>query len=125
MASKGDGPPRPAPHELLRRGTTDHYEDAELYDFEYRDHRHDIAWPDRIAWLQAYACQLTRQRGRHRVARTHPGFAVFQQAALEIALRDLCRFHLQRRGAQRPPKQCRDQGQCAGHPEFLFHRFTL
>ena len=44
MARQGDGPPRPDPQELLRRGTVDHYEDAELYDFEYRDHRHDIAW---------------------------------------------------------------------------------
>lgn len=44
MATQGDGPPRPDPDDLLRRGTTDHYEDAELYDFEYRDHRHDIAW---------------------------------------------------------------------------------
>jgi SAM-dependent methyltransferase len=32
------------PEALLRLGTTDHYEDAELYDFEYRDHRADIAW---------------------------------------------------------------------------------
>lgn len=37
-------PPRPDPESLLRSGTTDHYEDAELYDFEYRDHRHDIGW---------------------------------------------------------------------------------
>ena len=44
MPRQGDGPPRPDPRELLRRGTTDHYEDAELYDFEYRDHRHDIGW---------------------------------------------------------------------------------
>jgi SAM-dependent methyltransferase len=34
----------PGPPDLLRRGTADHYEDPELYDFEYRDHRHDIRW---------------------------------------------------------------------------------
>ncbi|HEY8378912.1 MAG TPA: class I SAM-dependent methyltransferase [Nannocystis sp.] len=35
----------PLDHEtLLRLGTSEHYEDPELYDFEYRDHRHDIAW---------------------------------------------------------------------------------
>jgi SAM-dependent methyltransferase len=34
---------------LLRLGTTEHYEDPELYDFEYRDHRHDIAWYRGIA----------------------------------------------------------------------------
>lgn len=37
------------PHDLLVRGTTDHYEDAELYDFEYRDHRHDVAWYRELA----------------------------------------------------------------------------
>ena len=41
--------PRPAPAELLRSGTSDHYEDAELYDFEYRDHRHDITWYRNLA----------------------------------------------------------------------------
>jgi SAM-dependent methyltransferase len=30
--------------ELLSRGTSDHYEDAPLYDLEYADHRDDIAW---------------------------------------------------------------------------------
>lgn len=52
MPRPGDGPPRPPPRPpsrpdpqaLLHRGTTDHYEDAELYDFEYREHRHDIGW---------------------------------------------------------------------------------
>lgn len=34
----------PDPHELLARGTTDHYEDPDLYDFEYRDHRNDVRW---------------------------------------------------------------------------------
>lgn len=39
-------PGKAAPdHEaLLDRGTFEHYEDAELYDFEYREHRHDITW---------------------------------------------------------------------------------
>ncbi len=39
-------PGKAAPdHEaLLDRGTVEHYEDAELYDFEYREHRHDITW---------------------------------------------------------------------------------
>lgn len=37
------------PETLLRLGTSDHYEDPELYDFEYRDHRHDIAWYRGIA----------------------------------------------------------------------------
>jgi SAM-dependent methyltransferase len=30
--------------ELLTRGTEDHYQDAELYDFEYRDRDEDIEW---------------------------------------------------------------------------------
>lgn len=35
----------PLDHEtLLALGTSEHYEDPELYDFEYRDHRSDIAW---------------------------------------------------------------------------------
>ncbi len=42
-------PPRPGAEELLRSGTSDHYEDAELYDFEYRDHRHDIGWYRNLA----------------------------------------------------------------------------
>lgn len=40
------------PHDaeaLLRLGTSEHYEDPELYDFEYRAHRHDIAWYREIA----------------------------------------------------------------------------
>ena len=37
------------PETLLRLGTSEHYEDAELYDFEYRDHRHDIQWYRGIA----------------------------------------------------------------------------
>jgi len=41
MASRREGPGR---EDLLGRGTSDHYEDAELYDFEYRDHRHDLSW---------------------------------------------------------------------------------
>lgn len=36
--------PPSGPHELLGRGTTDHYEDPDLYDFEYRDHRNDVRW---------------------------------------------------------------------------------
>ena len=48
MAKSGE-PPRPAPEELLRSGTSDHYEDAELYDFEYRDHRHDLTWYRNLA----------------------------------------------------------------------------
>lgn len=46
----------PLDHEaLLRLGTSEHYEDAELYDFEYRDHRHDVAWYRGLA----------RERGLH------------------------------------------------------------
>jgi ubiquinone/menaquinone biosynthesis C-methylase UbiE len=41
-------PPR-GPDDLLRSGTSDHYEDAELYDFEYRDHRQDIRWYRELA----------------------------------------------------------------------------
>lgn len=43
MANRRQGGP-PNREELLRSGTSDHYEDAELYDFEYRDHRHDVTW---------------------------------------------------------------------------------
>ena len=46
MATRRPGSP-PSPRELdalLRSGTSDHYQDALLYDFEYRDHRHDVAW---------------------------------------------------------------------------------
>jgi ubiquinone/menaquinone biosynthesis C-methylase UbiE len=39
-----DSKPPPDHPGLLSRGTSEHYEDAELYDFEYRDHRHDIRW---------------------------------------------------------------------------------
>lgn len=53
MPKNGSGDPptqaRPDPTALLQRGTTDHYEDAELYDFEYRDHRHDIGWYRNLA----------------------------------------------------------------------------
>ena len=51
MPGKGSGEPprRPDAEALLRSGTTDHYEDAELYDFEYRDHRHDISWYRNLA----------------------------------------------------------------------------
>lgn len=42
MSTRGKA--QPDAEALLRLGTTDHYEDAELYDFEYRDHRADIAW---------------------------------------------------------------------------------
>ncbi|HEY0138876.1 MAG TPA: hypothetical protein VGB85_32545, partial [Nannocystis sp.] len=47
----GDPPsrPHPDPDTLLRRGTSDHYEDAELYDFEYRDHGHDVTWYRNLA----------------------------------------------------------------------------
>ncbi len=31
-------------HELLERGTSDHYQDAELYDFEYRERDEDLEW---------------------------------------------------------------------------------
>lgn len=44
MASRRPGPTPRELEELLRSGTSDHYEDAELYDFEYRDHRHDVSW---------------------------------------------------------------------------------
>lgn len=37
------------PEALLLKGTTDHYEDPELYDFEYRDHRADIGWYRNLA----------------------------------------------------------------------------
>lgn len=37
------------PEALLSLGTSEHYEDPDLYDFEYRDHRHDIAWYRGIA----------------------------------------------------------------------------
>jgi SAM-dependent methyltransferase len=40
--------PRPSAEEerqrLLTRGTDDHYQDAELYDFEYRERDEDIEW---------------------------------------------------------------------------------
>ncbi|MCY1056297.1 class I SAM-dependent methyltransferase [Nannocystis sp. SCPEA4] len=42
MTRRGKGPLDP--EALLRLGTSEHYEDPELYDFEYRDHRHDVAW---------------------------------------------------------------------------------
>lgn len=42
MTRRGRGPLDP--EALLRLGTSEHYEDPELYDFEYRDHRHDVAW---------------------------------------------------------------------------------
>ena len=48
MANRRQGGP-PNREELLRSGTSDHYEDAELYDFEYRDHRHDVSWYRGIA----------------------------------------------------------------------------
>lgn len=38
-----------AAQELLRLGTTDHYEDAELYDFEYGDRTEDVQWYRRLA----------------------------------------------------------------------------
>ena len=34
---------------LLERGTTDHYLDATLYDFEYRDRDEDVAWYEQLA----------------------------------------------------------------------------
>ncbi len=34
---------------LLERGTDDHYQDAELYDFEYADRKNDIRWYRRLA----------------------------------------------------------------------------
>lgn len=41
----GRGRPGQLDHETLcRLGTSEHYEDPELYDFEYRDHRQDLAW---------------------------------------------------------------------------------
>ncbi len=42
VTRRGKGPLDP--EALLRLGTSEHYEDPELYDFEYRDHRHDVAW---------------------------------------------------------------------------------
>ncbi len=48
MANRRQGGP-PNREELLRSGTSDHYEDAELYDFEYRDHGHDVSWYRGIA----------------------------------------------------------------------------
>jgi ubiquinone/menaquinone biosynthesis C-methylase UbiE len=40
---------RAAADELLVRGTTDHYEDAALYDHEYSDRGEDLRWYRRIA----------------------------------------------------------------------------
>jgi ubiquinone/menaquinone biosynthesis C-methylase UbiE len=44
MGRKTRGSNRDAPDKLLLRGTDDHYLDAELYDFEYRDRDEDIEW---------------------------------------------------------------------------------
>ncbi len=41
--------PRKPAHDRLVRGTTEHYQDTALYDFEYRDRVHDILWYRRIA----------------------------------------------------------------------------
>ena len=52
---------QPGPHDLLdllARGTTDHYEDPDLYDFEYRDHRHDIRWYRDVARNQGTGLQV-------------------------------------------------------------------
>ena len=40
---------RSSRRELLVRGTTDHYVDTDLYDFEYEDHVKDIEWYCRVA----------------------------------------------------------------------------
>jgi SAM-dependent methyltransferase len=38
---------------LLEQGTDDHYQDAELYDFEYGDRTHDIRWYRKLARKRA------------------------------------------------------------------------
>ncbi len=49
-ASGGRRNKRRAEHErLLTLGTSDHYEDAELYDFEYADRMDDVRWYRRLA----------------------------------------------------------------------------
>ena len=40
---------RAAKEKLLDRGTSDHYRDAALYDFEYRDRTDDVRWYRRLA----------------------------------------------------------------------------
>lgn len=42
-------------HQLLERGTQDHYADTALYDFEYKEQQQDIDW----------YCELAKERARH------------------------------------------------------------
>jgi ubiquinone/menaquinone biosynthesis C-methylase UbiE len=52
MTPRGSGPKRSEEDrrkDLLERGTTDHYLDPVLYDFEYRDRDEDVAWYCQLA----------------------------------------------------------------------------
>jgi SAM-dependent methyltransferase len=72
-----DSPPGHAA--LLRLGTCEHYEDPELYDFEYRDHRHDVGWYRGLARARGPAqriVELGAGTGRISVPLVHDGHHV-------------------------------------------------
>ena len=49
---------RAAQQKLLDRGTADHYRDAALYDFEYKDRTDDVRWYRRLARERAGSSRI-------------------------------------------------------------------
>ena len=84
---------------LLARGTTDHYVDPALYDFEYRDHVADIAWYREVATTWARGgdvLELGAGSGRVTLALADDGhsmIALEPMATMRDALHDKLRLH--------------------------------